>query len=73
MGYHARRSSVVISGTDLRRPWGFLLILYSKRQIKKKEKPSFEQSLKLDFELEIGVFLGGPENNLGDPINIKNS
>lgn len=60
VAYHGRASSVVVSGTDLRRPWG---------QIKPGDSPLHEPSRSLDFELEMGFFIG-PGNPLGEPIPI---
>lgn len=60
VAYHGRASSVVVSGTEIRRPAG---------QIFDAEtgKPVHQPSRELDFELEMGVFVG-PGNELGDPI-----
>jgi fumarylacetoacetase len=60
VAYHGRASSVVVSGTDLHRPLG---------QMKPDgaEAPTFGPSRALDFELEMGVFVG-PGNVLGRPI-----
>jgi fumarylacetoacetase len=57
VGYHGRSSSVVISGTDLHRPRG---------QTKADDAavPSFGPSRNVDFELEMGFFIG-PGNDLG--------
>ena len=64
VGYHGRASSVVISGTDVIRPRG---------QVKPKEAPlEFTTSRQLDFELEMGFFVG-MGNNLGEPISIENA
>jgi len=62
VGYHGRASSVVVSGTDIRRPMG---------QTKADEaaNPSFGPSRLMDFELEMGFFVG-PGNALGEPIPI---
>lgn len=62
VAYHGRSSSVVVSGTDLRRPSG---------QTKADEAaaPSFGPSRLVDFELEMGFFVG-PESRLGEPIPI---
>lgn len=61
VAYHGRSSSVVVSGTPIRRPWG---------QVKpgSAEAPLFMPTRRLDFELEVGCFIG-PGNALGDPIN----
>lgn len=60
VGYHGRASSVVVSGTHIHRPWG---------QIKPSDQPypQFAPTQQLDFELEIGWFVG-PGNKLGEPI-----
>lgn len=33
--------------------------------------PSFKASSKIDFELEIGFFVGGPVNELGKSIKVE--
>ena len=62
VGYHGRSSSVVVSGTDLRRPMG---------QIKADDadSPTYGPSRLMDFELEMGFF-GGPGNALGEAVPI---
>jgi len=62
VAYHGRASSLVISGTPIRRPRG---------QTKRPEEasPGFGSSLELDFELEIGYFVG-QGNILGQPIPV---
>jgi len=62
VAYHGRASSVVISGTDVRRPSG---------QIKPPDasEPMFSASKSLDYELEM-AFLIGPGNSLGAPVPI---
>ncbi|MBO6577163.1 MAG: fumarylacetoacetase [Rhodothermales bacterium] len=62
VGYHGRASSVVVSGTPVRRPVG---------QTKPGDGPPvFGPSRLLDFELEVGFFTG-PGNPLGSPIDIS--
>jgi fumarylacetoacetase len=63
VAYHGRASSLVVSGTDLHRPWG---------QVKPDNAPApiFGPSRLLDFELEMGFFVG-PGNALGQPIPIE--
>lgn len=63
VGYHGRASSIVISGTDVRRPWG---------QVKPPgaASPQFAPSSVLDYELEVACFIGGPSNSMGEPIPI---
>jgi fumarylacetoacetase len=60
IGYHGRASSLVISGTPIRRPWG-------QARADGEEAPQFAPSRRLDFELEAGAFVG-PGNALGEPI-----
>lgn len=63
IGYHGRASSIVPSGTPVRRPLG-------QRKPKDSEYPVFGPSTQLDFELEIGWFIG-PGNILGEPIPVN--
>src|SRR5947199_3118226 len=62
VAYHGRASSVVVSGTDVRRPSG---------QIKPPDAstPVFGPTKSLDYELEM-AFLIGPGNSLGQPVSI---
>eukprot|EP00474_Spongospora_subterranea_P008531 CRZ08989.1 hypothetical protein [Spongospora subterranea] len=60
IGYHGRASSVVVSGTDIRRPSG-------QTMNNAEGAPEFGPSRQLDFELEIAFFVGGG-NDQGEPI-----
>jgi fumarylacetoacetase len=60
VAYHGRASSVVVSATDLRRPCG-------QTKPEGADAPVFGPSRSLDFELEVGYFIG-PGNRLGVPI-----
>ena len=62
VGYHGRASSVVVSGTDVRRPMG-------QTKPPDADRPSYGASRLMDFELEMGFFVG-PGNSLGEPIPI---
>jgi fumarylacetoacetase len=62
VAYHGRASSVVVSGTDLRRPCG-------QTKADDADAPIFGPSRNVDFELEMGFFIG-PGNALGEPIPI---
>lgn len=62
VAYHGRASSVVVSGTDFPRPWG-------QTRADDAALPTFGPSRSLDFELEMGFFVG-PGNPLGQPIPI---
>jgi fumarylacetoacetase len=60
IGYHGRASSIVPSGTEIRRPSG-------QTRPDGAESPVFGPSRRLDYEVEIGFFVG-PGNVLGDPV-----
>jgi fumarylacetoacetase len=62
IGYHGRASSVVASGTPVRRPWG-------QTRGPDHGQPSFQPTRMLDYELEAGIFVG-PGNALGRPVPI---
>jgi len=61
VAYHGRASSVVISGTPIHRPLG-------QTMADGAASPRFGPSRALDFELEMGFFIG-PGNNLGEPVS----
>jgi len=63
VAYHGRSSSIIVSGTDVRRPCG---------QSKPDDAatPIYGPSRSMDFELEMAVFIG-PGNALGQPIPIS--
>jgi fumarylacetoacetase len=65
IGYHGRASSIVPSGTRVSRPQG---------QIKdpNAEAPVFAPSRALDYEMEVGCFVG-PGNALGEPVPIADA
>ena len=62
VGYHGRSSSLVVSGTPVRRPRGQVLAADD-------TAPSYGPSRLLDYELEVGFFIG-PGNNLGEALPI---
>jgi fumarylacetoacetase len=57
VGYHGRSSTVVVSGTGIRRPWG--------------QTPEWSPTRALDIEVELGWVIGGPPNELGEAIPIE--
>jgi fumarylacetoacetase len=61
VGYHGRASSVVVSGTPVRRPSGQL------PPAEPGGAPRFGPTERLDIELELG-FITGPGNELGSSI-----
>jgi fumarylacetoacetase len=62
VAYHSRASSVRPSGVPIRRPSG-------QRKAANEDAPSFGPCQKLDYELELAVWIG-PGNELGEPIPI---
>jgi len=66
IGYHGRASSIVVSGTAVRRPSG---------QVDPSapgQPPRFEPSKLLDYELEMGIFVA-EGNELGTPVPITDA
>jgi fumarylacetoacetase len=65
IGYHGRSSSIVVSGTPIRRPLG---------QVKPPEAqaPVYRASRRLDYEAELG-FVVGTGNALGRPIGVRDA
>lgn len=63
VGYHGRSSSIVVSGTPIRRPWGQMFP-------KGAECPVFGPSKRMDFELEM-AFVIGKDSTLGQPISTQ--
>ncbi|KAI8889113.1 fumarylacetoacetate hydrolase [Backusella circina FSU 941] len=66
VGYHGRASTVVVSGTDIRRPVGQRL------PAKDADQPVFGPSVRLDIELEVGWFVG-TGNKMGERIDVNNA
>ncbi len=60
IGYHGRASSIVVSGTPVRRPCG---------QLPGDPAPRLAPTQRLDLELELGLFVGAG-NKLGEPITL---
>lgn len=59
IGYNGRASSVVVSGTDVQRPWGQIK---DPTDEKPSFLPSFLPSARFDFELEMGAIIGQPSH-----------
>jgi fumarylacetoacetase len=64
VGYHGRSSSIVVSGTPVRRPQGQLPPGAG------ETAPAFGPTQRLDIELELGFVTGGA-STLGEPIPIE--
>lgn len=65
VGYHGRASSIVVSGTDVRRPKGQTIAPDA-------TQPTFGPSKLLDFELEM-AFIVGKENVMGNSVSTKDA
>jgi fumarylacetoacetase len=68
VAYHGRASSVIVSGTPFRRPWG--QILYGTDA--ERKVPTFTPCKRLDIELELGMFVCKP-NKLGEQIKVDSA
>ena len=60
LGYHGRAGTVVVSDTDIRRPYGQRLV---------DGVPEFGPSLRLDFEAEVAFVIGTPSER-GRPVPV---
>ena len=65
VGYHGRASSVVVSGTPVHRPRG-----QTQDAAAPDSPPQLTPCKALDFELEVGVVVGGRANALGHPLTM---
>lgn len=65
IAYHGRSSSIIISGEDIRRPKG-------QTRPDPNAPPVFGVSRQMDFELEMGFFIG-TGNKLGNNISVENA
>ena len=63
IGYHGRASSIVVSGTDIKRPKG-------QNRADAEKPPVYIPCKNLDYEMEVGFFVGRG-NQLGEPIPIE--
>jgi fumarylacetoacetase len=65
IGYHGRSSSIVVSGTDVRRPIG-------QTRDGADGAPTFGPTRRLDYELEVGALIA-TGNSLGTPITLDDA
>lgn len=63
IGYNGRASSVVVSGTEIRRPMG---------QVKGEAGPVWSPSKRLDLELELGAVVGA-NSEMGTRISVNDA
>ncbi|WP_138989947.1 fumarylacetoacetase [Larkinella sp. C7] len=64
VAYHGRASSIVVSGTPIKRPNGPFL--------GPDQQPVFGPTNALDFELELGIVIGKP-SVLGEPVSVNDA
>ncbi len=62
VGYHGRAGTVVVSGTDVRRPRG-------QRKAPGDDAPTYGPSTRLDIEAEMGFVVGTP-TRIGDQVRV---
>lgn len=60
VGYTGRSASIIVSGTDIRRPHG---------QFRRADKVVYEPSEAVDYELEVGCIVG-PASKQGYPVTM---
>jgi fumarylacetoacetase len=61
VGYHGRASSIIVSGENVHRPKGQVVLTPN-------TAPVFQASVRVDFELEMGFIIGKP-TKLGDSVS----
>ena len=66
VGYHGRASSIVVSGTPIRRPRGQIIL----DPAAQPKQPTTAPSRRLDIELELGCLIATP-NEMGDAIDVN--
>jgi fumarylacetoacetase len=67
VGYDGRASSVVVSGSPVRRPNGSWEPRPGSGELRFGPEP------RQDYELELGMWYGGPPTRLGNPIPVKSA
>jgi fumarylacetoacetase len=65
VGYHGRASSIIVSGQNVHRPKGQVVL-------EPNSPPTFQASSRVDFELEMG-FIIGKTSTLGDSVSTENA
>ena len=65
VGYHGRSSSIIPSGKGVIRPIG-------QTRAREGKPPYFQATRRLDYELELGIFIGQP-NQQGRPISMNDA
>ena len=65
VGYHGRASSIIVSGNDVYRPKGQVVL-------EPNSPPSFQASARVDFELEM-AFIIGKNSSLGNSVSTNDA
>ncbi|MBX7172293.1 MAG: fumarylacetoacetase [Pyrinomonadaceae bacterium] len=65
IGYHGRASSIVVSGTEIKRPKG-------QNRADAEQPPVYIPCKNFDYEMEVGFFVG-KGNQMGETIPIENA
>ena len=65
IGYHGRASSIIISGSEIKRPKG-------QNRADENAPPQFVPAKNLDYEMEVGFFIG-KSNELGEPVKLADA
>ena len=68
VGYHGRASSIVVSGTPIRRPRGQIILDASAQP----KQPTTAPCRRLDMELELGCLIATP-NEMGEAIDVNSA
>lgn len=68
VGYHGRASSVVVTKTPIKRPWGQIILDHNSDP----PQPMTWPSRRLDFELELGCLIATP-NARGESIKVNDA
>ncbi len=66
IGYHGRASTIVVSGTEVRRPCG-------QRKGPDDAEPTYGSCRLLDYEMEVGLWVGGAVNPRGEVVLIEDA
>lgn len=63
IAYHGRASSIIVSGTPVKRP-------SSQIKLPSEDLPIFSPTRQFDYELEMGIVIGN-HNQLGEPVSVS--
>ncbi len=66
VAYNSRATSLTVDGQPMVRPNG-------QAKDRAADEIYFGPSRQMDFELELGLYIGGPGNDLGQPVNIDDT